>query len=379
LTCDGRFTYLWDAENRLIAMETLASVPVIARCKLAFGYDALGRRIRKATWNGTASGTWQPQLDLRFVHQLGGWNLLAEITADNKFLRSYTWGSDLSGSLSGAGGVGGLLFTKIHPDNSIHANGMDLNGNVSLLVSTTTGQATATYDYGPFGEPLRESGEYAKLNPYRFSTKYTDDETGLLDYGLRYYIPSTGRWLNRDPIGEMGGVNLYGMVENNAISRWDLLGLASPACIEASLACAEQGLKLIENLAKYNPIEDAKGNHPFAHDITTPGGHYKEIKDLQRGLRNKLKHAYKMCKDDDDKPDKRPMPYQQLNELANRSITAPHGFPPESGDRHGIDPAALRPFNSDEVVIAALGGVALKLVSAGTECVVVLWEAATAH
>jgi RHS repeat-associated protein len=54
----------------------------------------------------------------------------------------------------------------------------------------------------------------AKANPFRFSTKYQDDETGLLYYGYRYYDPGTGRWPNRDPIGQWGGDNLYGFVGN---------------------------------------------------------------------------------------------------------------------------------------------------------------------
>ena len=224
LTADGCFTYTWDAENRLIAMETLPAVPTIAKRKLSFAYDAMSRRIRKTTWHGTSTGTWQLQQNICFIHESGGWNILAEVTSDGKFLRTYTWGTDLSGNLSGAGGVGGLLFTKIHGDNSVHAHGMDLNGNVSLLVSTTTGQATATYDYGPFGEPLRQSGEYAMLSPYRFSTKYTDDETGFLDYGYRYYDPVTGRWLSRDPIGEKGGENMYGFVANDGMNSYDWLG-----------------------------------------------------------------------------------------------------------------------------------------------------------
>ena len=185
----------------------------------------MGRRIRKTTWNGTATGTWQPQLDLRFLHEIGGWNILAEITADSKFLRTYTWGPDLSGNRSGAGGVGGLLLTNLRASGKTFANGMDLNGNVALLVNTATGKAAATYDYGPFGEPIRQSGEYAKTNPYRFSTKYTDDETGLLDYGHRYYDPMTGRWLSRDPVEEEGGINLYGFVSNNGVTAVDFLGL----------------------------------------------------------------------------------------------------------------------------------------------------------
>jgi RHS repeat-associated protein len=55
----------------------------------------------------------------------------------------------------------------------------------------------------------------SKKNPLRFSTKFTDNESGLLYYGHRYYNPSTGRWPNRDPLGERGGKNLYNFVSNN--------------------------------------------------------------------------------------------------------------------------------------------------------------------
>src|SRR5689334_7907191 len=72
---------------------------------------------------------------------------------------------------------------------------------------------------------MKSAGLIATSNPIRFSTKYQDDDTGLLYYGYRYYNPSTGRWPNRDPIGEWGGVNLYGMVENNPISLIDYWGL----------------------------------------------------------------------------------------------------------------------------------------------------------
>lgn len=55
----------------------------------------------------------------------------------------------------------------------------------------------------------------------QFSTKYQDDETGFLYYGFRYYSPELGRWLSRDPIGESGGINLYGYVHNNPINMID--------------------------------------------------------------------------------------------------------------------------------------------------------------
>src|SRR5208283_3739186 len=50
---------------------------------------------------------------------------------------------------------------------------------------------------GPFGEVIRATGPMAKANPFRFSTKYQDDETDLLYYGYRYYNPAMGRWLSR--------------------------------------------------------------------------------------------------------------------------------------------------------------------------------------
>jgi integrase/recombinase XerD len=46
----------------------------------------------------------------------------------------------------------------------------------------------------------------------------------VTDYAYRYYNPTTGRWVSRDPIGERGSLNLYGFVGNNGINQIDLLG-----------------------------------------------------------------------------------------------------------------------------------------------------------
>jgi uncharacterized protein RhaS with RHS repeats len=47
----------------------------------------------------------------------------------------------------------------------------------------------------------------------------------MVCYGFRYYDPETGRWPNRDPIGEQGGYNLYGFVGNDGHNYFDTLGL----------------------------------------------------------------------------------------------------------------------------------------------------------
>ena len=64
----------------------------------------------------------------------------------------------------------------------------------------------------------------AKANPFRFSTKYQDDETDLLYYGYRYYNASTGRWISRDPIAERGGRNLLAFISNDPVDAIDRLG-----------------------------------------------------------------------------------------------------------------------------------------------------------
>jgi RHS repeat-associated protein len=102
----------------------------------------------------------------------------------------------------------------------------DGNGNVAALADAASTNILAHYEYGPFGELLRATGPMAKANPFRFSTKYQDDETDLMMYPARPYNPSTGHWLSRDPAEEeQGGPNLYGFVGNDPVGSVDYLGL----------------------------------------------------------------------------------------------------------------------------------------------------------
>jgi len=82
-----------------------------------------------------------------------------------------------------------------------------------------------TTHLGPFGELIRATGPMAKVNPFLFSTKFYDWETGLYYYGYRYYNPSSGRWLSRDLAEEDGGLNLYAILGNDPVGDVDYLGL----------------------------------------------------------------------------------------------------------------------------------------------------------
>jgi RHS repeat-associated protein len=225
----------------IACLKSRTDSPAGARQWLRFEYDHQGRRIRKRFETNGGSG-WVLSSDTAFAYD--GWNLVAELNASSSYarLRTYIWGLDLSTSEQGAGGVGGLLLvTDYEGTTTYHWPAYDGNGNVAALVAQADGSLSARYEYGPFGEAIRATGAMGKKNPIRFSTKYTDEQTGLLYYGYRYYNPTTGRWINRDPLGEPGfealrgrkpnllgdGFNLYGFVSNNPIGNTDFLGLAN--------------------------------------------------------------------------------------------------------------------------------------------------------
>ena len=82
--------------------------------------------------------------------------------------------------------------------------------------------ATETFEAAP---PRRMSSTRARRVPARSRNPHRGPTRGVLS-GYRYYSPTLGRWLSRDPIGETGGLNLFGFVNNSPVSRWDRLGLA---------------------------------------------------------------------------------------------------------------------------------------------------------
>jgi len=140
----------------------------------------------------------------------------------------YVWGLDLSGSMQGAGTIGGLLVADL--GGTVVLYSYDANGNVTGLTGTN-GSAVAEFEYDPYGGTVlaedSDSSGTVNGNPFRFSTKYLDGETGLLYYGFRYHSPELGRWVSRDPIGESGGQNVYSCTMNDFVNVGDYLGLYS--------------------------------------------------------------------------------------------------------------------------------------------------------
>ncbi|NLH74116.1 MAG: RHS repeat-associated core domain-containing protein [Verrucomicrobia bacterium] len=264
LTQDGRWDLVWDGENRLVKLRSRVGSPAPER-RIEFEYDHQGRRIRQTVFNDRDDGQGSELSDTIFLYD--GWNLVAELNANssNAKVRTYVWGMGLSGTMQGAGGVGGLLKVTYHGASTTNAFvAYDGNGNVTALIDASNGSICAGYEYGSFAEPIRVSGPISKLNPVRFSSKYTDDESGFLCYGYRYYNPGTGRWPSRDLIGKNGGLNLYSFALNSSPTWFDSDGRVVPLVLLGCAVVVEAGVLV----HKCSPMLDGPGPlMPLVHSV----------------------------------------------------------------------------------------------------------------
>jgi RHS repeat-associated protein len=188
-------SYKWDGENRIVRFASSAN-----NTGSSFTYDGLGRLVRIVDTHG---GT---------------------ITADH----SYTWCGNVR-CLAHDNTQSGSPVSTQYFDQGMIISGTsyyyvkDELGSVTQLV-TSTGTVASQYTYDPYGNQTTVSGITSDIG---YAGYFTHAVSGLDVTLYRAYDPVHGRWLNRDPIGESGGVNLYAYVNGNPISRIDPLGLIS--------------------------------------------------------------------------------------------------------------------------------------------------------
>jgi RHS repeat-associated protein len=212
-----------------------------------------------------------------------------------------------------------------------------------------------TWNSDPFGtdagnpNPFGAGGFTYNL---RFPGQLFDGQAGLNQNYFRDYDPATGRYVESDPIGLAGGnSSTYAYVDNATLGFVDPVGLA-PSC-GADDRCAQlrkniltNWLKLISELRKYSPIEDAKGGFPmqWGSGFTKPGGHYTEITNLQRGLKHDIAEYKRLCSNDNDRWPPIPRAY---DEAASRDVPAPIITP---------QPGISVPSNNGQNLVAPTGG-----------------------
>ena len=209
LTTGDGWLYTWNGENRLIRAENSDTLVEMA-------YDYMGRRIEKKVSSKGVLSFYSWSLEKHYKFAYDGYKLIAIYDAanNNALLMTFTWQPESAGL---------DVPVSMTCDGNTYYYVTDGNKNVTGLLDQA-GTRVAEYVYGPFGQLLSAEGELADVNPFRFSSEYADDETGLVYYNYRYYSPQLGRWTKRDPIEEKGGVNLYNMCNNSTITNMDLLG-----------------------------------------------------------------------------------------------------------------------------------------------------------
>ena len=198
----------YDEENRLTSASYTDNQSLSHLTNYYYTGDSLLAEIKK-TVHGTVTS------DTRYIR--AGFLPIEERNTSNGVTREYLWGNNIGG------GIGGLLSML---QNSINYNYLyDGKGNVTSLMDANQ-NVDAAYAYDPFGVPMETSlAQGFTDQPFKFSTKQYDSDTGLYYFGYRFYTPNLGRWINRDPLGEAGDVNLYRYVQNNPVNKRDPLGL----------------------------------------------------------------------------------------------------------------------------------------------------------
>lgn len=190
LTSDGVWTYAYDLDNRL---KTASRAGLSA----SLNYDAAGR-LRRTSIGGAVT-------DLLY----DGVDLVAEYNGANALKRRYVHGPGIDEPLVWYEGSGTGNKNWLYAD---HLGSIVASANGA-------GSSTATYSYGPYGEPNQTTG-----SRFRYTGQQLIGELGLYYYKARLYSSARGRFLQTDPIGYADDLNLYAYVRNNSINFNDPFG-----------------------------------------------------------------------------------------------------------------------------------------------------------
>ena len=218
-----------------------------------YKYDGRGRRIEKVG-NG---------ITRRYIYD--GEDILLEYDETNTLLARYTHGPGIDEPVAMTRGGSTYFY---------HQDGL---GSVTDLTDSTA-SPVKTYSYDAWGDIVQQTGTVE--NPYTYTGREFDTESGLYYYRARYYDPRSARFLQEDPIGFAGGdLNLYLYVKGDPVNKVDQLGLAccdaklpgSPIN-EVALTCfAEASPNCAEGAREKRAITDTVFNRQRRNDRTLGG------------------------------------------------------------------------------------------------------------
>jgi RHS repeat-associated protein len=215
----------WNQKNQLTHVSGAAAGPIEYR------YDAMGRRVQKIVNSVTTNYLYD------------GLNLIAELDGDNNNAVK-TW-YVYAGPMAP---IDRPLARVDASDGSVLYYHQDLLGSV-IALTNSSGVVVTQYNYSPFGHTEVIGTDIDQ--PFRFTGREWDAETGLYYYRARYYSPDMRRFISEDPIRFEGGdVNFYAYVGGNPVNFSDPLGLLNPIWhfIITNLEAVEAGYGPVESI-----------------------------------------------------------------------------------------------------------------------------------
>ncbi|EAP3044689.1 RHS repeat protein, partial [Salmonella enterica] len=251
----------WNAQGQLTRV-------ISGNTETHYGYDALGRRTRKATYGRHTGHTARSRTD--FVWE--GFRLLQE-NVQQQGWRTYLYDAEQPytpvASVTGKGESRQVWYYHT-----------DVTGTPQEVTAADGTLVWAGYIRG-FGEnaaDISNSGAYFH-QPLRLPGQYFDDETGLHYNLFRYYAPECGRFVSQDPIGLNGGINLY-QYAPNPLSWVDPLGLSGEPIgsennpFDSSRAARREAMRQAGIPTSQQPISQSQNSsgREYSYETPKPGG-----------------------------------------------------------------------------------------------------------
>ncbi len=203
LSQESNRSYHYDIFDRLIAIEEPTQ-------RIEYAYDSWHRRVQKRVYR-RQNNQWNQQTTHFYLYD--GMLEIGATDTDGQFLELRILGSTTQAET-----------VAIELLGHAYAPLYDLRGNIVGLVDPDTKTLKEAYRYSAFGEIRALT---ARQNPWTFSGKRFDSETGLIYFGRRYYHPTLSKWITPDPVGAVDRPNLYAFLRGNPIAFFDAVGYAS--------------------------------------------------------------------------------------------------------------------------------------------------------